>query len=247
MRELCLPPLPVCRRGWLSVSERLPDASWGLRRGPFFFPCARVRRHSPEESHAVQERLIQLLALLPVRDRGAAAPLSPDHMDGHLCAALCLHAADEPVAALDTCWGQDWAEALVEQELLDEFMVWLEERWQALQEALDPQQLQQDPDALPLAEALPWVIDRPGARTPSRQMPAAARAWAEGFLLQCQAEARSAADPELLGVIAALTMEEGPALLSYIQDAYDRPHDIGAAELIDDALFAAQDLRRALH
>ncbi len=193
----------------------------------------------------MQERLIQLLALLPVRDRHAPDRLSPDHLDGHLCAALCLHSADEPVAVLDTCWGQDWAEALVEQELLDEFMAWLEERWQALQEALDPQQLQQDPDALPLAEALPWAIDRLGAGAPSGQMPAAARAWAEGFLRQYQAEARPGADPELLGVIAALTMDEGPDLLRYLQEAYDRPQDIGAAALIDDALFAAQDMRRA--
>ncbi|MEO3714831.1 UPF0149 family protein [Roseateles flavus] len=193
----------------------------------------------------MQERLIQLLALLPVHDRSGAAPLSPDHLDGHLCAALCLQAADEPVAVLDTCWGQDWAEALVEQELLDEFMAWLEERWQALQEALDPQQLHQDPDALPLAEVLPWAIDRLGAGAPSGQMPAAARAWAEGFLHQCQAEAHPDADPELLGVIAALTMDEGPELLGYLQEAYDRPQDIGAAALIDDALFAAQDLRQA--
>ena len=199
---------------------------------------------SPEESPAVQERLIQLLAQLPPLDDDGAAPLSPDHLDGHLCAALCLHAADEPVAVLDACWGQEWAESLVEQELLDELMAWVEERWQDLHDALDLQALQQDPDALPLAVALPWATDRPGLGKPSRQIPAAARAWAHGFLRQCRSMASPDTDPELLGVIAALTLEDGPALLAYLHEAYDRPEDISAAALVDDALFAAQDLRR---
>lgn len=192
----------------------------------------------------MQERLIQLLALLPPLAPQEAAPLSPDHLDGHLCSALCLHAADEPVAVLDACWGQEWAEALVEQELLEEFMAWVEERWQALLEALDSQRLQLDPDALPLAEALPWAMDRPRSSALSRRVPAPARAWAHGFLRQCKSMASPGADPELLRVIAALTLENGPALQAYLQEAYDRPQDIGAAALIDDALFAAQDLRR---
>ncbi|MBB2486561.1 UPF0149 family protein [Mitsuaria sp. WAJ17] len=193
----------------------------------------------------MQERLMQLLAQLPPRARRTATPLSPDHLDGHLCAGLCLHTAEEPVAVLDAYWGQEWADALVEQELLDEFMAWVDERWQALLEALDTVQLQRDPDALPLAEALPWARERPDSRQAPGGMPAAARAWAEGFLSQSHAGAGPEADSELLSVIAALTMGDGPSLQAYLQEAYDRPQEICPAALIDDALFAAQDLRRA--
>lgn len=188
----------------------------------------------------MQERLTQLLALLPSRGLGTAAPFSADHLDGQLCAALCLQTAVEPVAVLDACWGEDWAEALMEQELLDEFMSGLEERWETLQQALDLQQLDEDPDALPLAAALPWA--GPGTRLHS--MPAAAKDWAAGFVCHAELQAGMAADPELLNVVAALTLEDGPPLQAYLREAYETPQDIGAAALIDDALFAAQDLRR---
>lgn len=192
----------------------------------------------------MQERLIQLLALLPSHAPGAADPASPDHLDGRLCAALCLEEADDPVAVLDAGWGEEWAEALMEQELLDEFMAWLEERWQTLRDALDLPRLQQDPDALPLAEALPWAAKQAAARTGSRQLPDAARAWADGFLSHARASGIEP-DAELRSVIAALLLEDGPPLKAYLLEAYDRPQEIDAAALIDDALFAAQDLRRA--
>ncbi|HLO95343.1 MAG TPA: hypothetical protein VK195_13600 [Burkholderiaceae bacterium] len=161
-------------------------------------------------------------------------------MDGLLCAALCLDLAQEPVAVLDAHWGEDWAEALMEQELLDEFMPWLEERWQTLSEALDPALLEQAPDALPLAQVLPWAV-APGHRA----LPSAARDWASGFLCHADSQSKSGGDVELLGVISALTLEAGAALEAYLHQAYDRPKDIGASALIDDALFAAQDLRRS--
>lgn len=191
--------------------------------------------------HPEHERLAPLLALLPT---GANQPVagcpSPDQLDGQLCAALCLRLAQEPVGVLDAYWGEDWAEALMEQELLDEFMAWLEERWQTLAEALDPAALAKDPDALPLAAVLPWA-----AAPAQRALPPAARDWANGFLLQAEAQPGAVSDGELLGVIAALTLGPGAALEAYLHQAYDRPQDIGASALIDDALFAAQDLRRS--
>lgn len=190
----------------------------------------------------MQERLTQLLALLPSPGLGSAEPYSADHLDGQLCAALCLQTAEEPVAVLDAYWGEDWAEALMEQELLDEFMSGVEERWETLQQALDLQQLDEDPDALPLAAAFSWAGAGPG--TQLHAMPAAARAWAAGFVSQAKLQAGMASDLELLNVVAALTLEDGPPLQSYLREAYETPQDIGAAALIDDALFAAQDLRR---
>lgn len=190
----------------------------------------------------MQERLTQLLALLPSRGLGSAEPYSADHLDGQLCAALCLQTAEEPVAVLDAYWGEDWAEALMEQELLDEFMSGVEERWEALQQALDLQQLDEDPDALPLAAAFSWAGAGPG--TQLHAMPAAAKDWAAGFVSQAKLQAGMSSDLELLNVVAALMLEDGPPLQSYLREAYETPQDIGAAALIDDALFAAQDLRR---
>lgn len=191
----------------------------------------------------MQERLIQLLALLPSRSQAQAAAPSVDHLDGLLCAALCLQTAEEPVAVLDAYWGEDWAEALMEQELLDDFMAELEERWQTLRHALDLQDLNQDPDALPLADVLPWAAG--GIGTQAHCVPASAREWAAGFLSQAMLQVDPAPDPELLSVVSALTLEDVSSLQGYLQEAYERPQDIGAAALIDDALFAAQDLRRA--
>ena len=133
----------------------------------------------------------------------------------------------------------------MEQELLEEFMAAVEERWQALAEALELQRLRHDPDALPLADALPWASYPPGGAPGSWPLPAEAREWAAGFVSFARAKAAAQGPAsELLCVIEALTLEEGARLRAYLQEAYDRPKDIGAAALVDDALFAAQDLRR---
>lgn len=202
---------------------------------------------SPNSAH---ERLEFLLAQLPPTPGRLQRTPSPAYVEGHLCAALCRGRVDEPVAALDSHWGEDWAEALVEQELLDEFMTWLEERWQELQHALDADRLRQDPDALPLADALAWAGHDPVKRTgQAPRLPDAAHHWACGFL---DGAAPQRAEPcsdkataELLDVIAALTLAPGAPLLAYLQRAYERPQEVDAMALLDDALFAAQDLRLA--
>ena len=198
----------------------------------------------PKSTH---ERLEPLLALLP-----AAWPaveqtaISPEHLEGLLCAAVCLQLAAEPVQMLDMHWGEDWAEALMEQELLDDFTSWLEERWQALRDALDPDELRQSPDALPLAGALDWAEgERIAELRDLRSMPDEASQWAQGFLRGARRQSGNGAGGELLEVIEALTLG-GEALQQYLQNAYDQPAELGASALIDDALFAAQDLRLAM-
>lgn len=192
----------------------------------------------------MHERLTQLLTLLPARDQTLVNP-SPDLLDGQLCAALCLQMTEDPVAVLDAHWGEDWAETLAEQELLDEFMTWLEERWQTLGHALDQELLRHDPDALPLAENLPWATERAHEPRSQLEIPVGAREWACGFLKQSSMRGKPSSDEqELLDVVAALLLDDGAALRAYLQKAYDRPQDISASTLMDDALFAAQDLRQ---
>ncbi len=194
----------------------------------------------PTSTH---ERLESLLALLPADKPAAEQTVSPEHLEGLLCAAVCLQLAAEPVHMLDIHWGEDWAEALMEQELLDEFMSWLEERWLAIRDALAPDPLRQDPDALPLAEVLDWAGgERIAGIQQLTSVPDAACQWAQGFLLGARQLNGNGATSELLEVIAALTLG-GEALQRYLQDAYDQPAQLGASALIDDALFAAQDLR----
>lgn len=195
---------------------------------------------------ATDERLAFLLTLLPSAGKQPHLPHSPDFLEGLLCGSLCANLAEDAVSVLDKYWGEAWAEALMEQELLEELMAWLEERWQSLLEALHPDQLQQDPDALPLADTLAWAggVGRSDAQR-RVAVPEAARQWAHGFLA---GSAHASADPagrELREVIAALTLESGPLLQAYLHDAYEHPHETDAAALIDDALFAAQDLRLA--
>ncbi len=202
--------------------------------------------YSAMKSTSPHERLEPLLAMLPAAKHLGAQTPAPAYLEGLLCAAICMELATEPVRILDIHWGEDWAEALMEQDLLDEFMTWLEERWQSLRETLDPDQLRENPDALPLADALDWAAhDCPG-NGPASSMPDAAGQWAGGFLLGAGQHSSDEAASELLEVIAALALE-GKALQDYLRRAYEQPNQLGASVLVDDALFAAQDLRLALH
>ncbi|MDL5033564.1 hypothetical protein QRD43_16745 [Pelomonas sp. APW6] len=188
-----------------------------------------------------QNRLESLLALLP--GVPGAERLSADYFAGWLCGALCVLGAEEPVGAMDAHWGESWSEALMEQELLDEFMGGVEEYWQLLQERLDGAVLTQDPDALPVADALPWAHHLPDRPASSGGVPEAARAWASGFVDAARDQTLGHEAAELLAVVRALTLGPGATLQAYLQQAYDEPLRIPVAALIDDALYAAQDLR----
>jgi hypothetical protein len=186
-------------------------------------------------------RLESLLALLPALP-GASSP-SADYFEGWLCGALCVRRAEEPVSAMDAHWGEHWSEELMAQELLDEFMTGLEEYWQQLQERLDVAALTQNPDALPIAETLPWAQQLPAHPASSGAVPDATRAWAMGFMTAAREQAHTHEATELLAVVSALTLRPGPDLQAYLQQAYDDPLGIPVSALVDDALFAAQDLR----
>lgn len=191
-------------------------------------------------SNTSDERLRELLALLPTGHHPAALSSSPDYLTGVLCAGLCLAQADEPMGLLDAHWGESWAEGLVEADLLDELVAWLEERWEAIRDALARDRLLEDPDALPLADALPWA-DLADSRPP---LPLAARDWAAGFTAAGAGQALNANVAEMLLVIEALTLAPGsPAWQTYVEAAYDNPQATDVRALLDDALFAAQDLR----
>ncbi len=188
-----------------------------------------------------QNRLESLLALLP--SLPGAARLTADYFEGWLGGALCVGRAADPVGAMDTHWGEHWSEALMEQELLDEFMTALEEYWHLLRERLEVAELTRDPDALPLAEVLLWAQALPDRPASGGGVPPAARAWASGFVASAGEQALTHEASELLAVVRALTLTPGPALQGYLQQAYDEPLGIPVSALVDDALFAAQDLR----
>lgn len=190
------------------------------------------------------DRLRELLAHLPSGHHPVSLSSSPDYLTGVLCAGLCLAQADEPMGLLDAHWGESWAESLVEAELLDELVAWLEERWEAIREALATSSLLEDPDALPLADALPWA----GSAGRRALLPSAAREWAAGFTAACAGNPLDTHLAELVAVIGALTLAPGSAALrAYVEAAYEDPQMTDDRALLDDALFAAQDLRLATH
>lgn len=190
-----------------------------------------------------QDRLESMLALLPPSTAGL--PPTALHFDGWLFGALCVQLAPEPVLAMDAQWGEHWSEELMAQELLEEFMSALEEHWHHLQEHLSLGSLREDPDALLIAELLPWTHQPTYSRASAStvQRPDAARAWATGFAAAARGLDLPPEAQELLEVVTALTLPPGPALQAYLERAYDAPDRTSASALIDDALFAAQDLR----
>jgi hypothetical protein len=196
-------------------------------------------------SNTSDDRLRELLALLPAGRHPTALSTSPDYLTGVLCAGLCLAQADEPMRLLDAHWGDDWAEGLVDADLLDELVEWLEERWESLCDAMATDRLLKDPDALPLADALPWAVQADSLAADSRRhLPTGARDWAAGFTAAGADLQKDATVAELLLVINALTLAPGSAaFMAYVEAAYDDPQAVDARALLDDALFAAQDLR----
>ena len=96
---------------------------------------------------------------------------------------------------------------------------------------------------MPIAESLPWAQHLPDRPASSGGVPQAARAWASGFVAAAGEQALTHEASELLAVIRALTLTPGPDLQAYLQQAYDNPLGIPVSALVDDALFAAQDLR----
>jgi len=212
---------------------------------------------TPEEL----ERLATLLQdLSDSQPDDEAVPL--DFLDGYLTALISGPKVVTPIAALGELFGDDWAAAFKETADMQEFVALLTQRWNVIASQIDPDRLMQSPDDLslsPLITELPpelhaELIEK-GLMTAedAALMPAAGALWAEGYLqaLETHADSWAIKDPEseagvlfdeLLNSIAAVMLPEGEERNEYLQATYERT-DVSADEVLNDALFAAQDMR----
>jgi len=218
---------------------------------------------SQEIDHDNAERLAALLNILAaaVEDDEDAVPI--DTLDGYMTALICGPADASPLQAMDALFGEDWPAVLEEREAVDEFMEVLHERWNEIAEALDPEALMENPDALHLSplitefdEATRASLLSQGVLTADQldELPAPGVMWAEGFMQAVDdfEESWYAHDAEgetgqmldsLLMAIAAVAMPAGEQREAYISEAYEPEDEVDQDVLVDDALYAAQDLR----
>ncbi|MCV2349123.1 UPF0149 family protein [Paucibacter sp. Y2R2-4] len=213
--------------------------------------------------HANAERLAALLQILVAATPEDEDAVPIDTLDGYLTALICGPGDSGPLQAMDALFGDDWADALDEQDATEEFMSVLHERWNEIGEALDPEGLAADPEAMLLEplitefdEATKASLLSQGVLTQEQleQLPPAGLMWVEGFMqavedneqdwyvFDDESEEAQMLDAMLMGV-AAVAMPPGDQLQAYIDESYDEDEEVDQNVLLDDALFSVQDLR----
>jgi uncharacterized protein len=189
-----------------------------------------------------------------------AVPL--DLLDGYLTALISGPKLCTPMDALAGLFGEEWANAFKDTADMQEFVALTTQRWNVIASQIHPDRLMQSPDDLslsPLITELPpelrdEMIEK-GLMTAEDAdlLPAPGALWAEGYLLAIDThqDSWSIKDPEseagvlfdeLLNAISALMLPEGEERNDYLQATYERL-DVSQDELLNDALFAAQDMR----
>lgn len=218
---------------------------------------------SQDIDHDNAERLAALLNILSAAAEADEEAIPIDMLDGYLTALVCGPVVVSPIQAMDALFGEDWPAALEEREALDEFMQVLHQRWNEIADALLPEALDEAPDELRL---LPLITEFDEATKASLlaegvlsaeqldELPAPGVMWVEGFLqavddfetdwyaFESDSEASETLDG-LLMALAAVAMPPGEQRDSYIADAYEPEDEVDQDVLLDDALFAVQDLR----
>jgi yecA family protein len=216
--------------------------------------------------HDNAERLAALLQILAASAPAEDEAVPIDTLDGYMTALLCgprdtVQAS--PLQAMDALFGDDWATALDEQEATEEFMEVLHQRWNEIDEALDPAALAADPEAMLLTPLITEFDEATKAELLSQgvlqaeqldRLPPPGLMWVEGFM-QAVEDHQAAwyvhdSDSEqgqmlaaMLMAIAAVAMPPGEQRDAYVAESYEPDDIVDQNVLLDDALFSAQDLR----
>lgn len=212
---------------------------------------------SPEELERLATLLQDLSDSLPDDE---AVPL--DVLDGYITALICGPKVTTPMDAMSALFGQEWAGTFKELADMQEFVALLTKRWNVVASQIHPDRLMQAPDDLSLA---PLITELPpemraeliekGLMTAedAALLPPPGALWVEGYLQAVDKYQDSWAikDPEseagvlfdeLISSIGAVLLPEGEDRRQYLLETYERD-DVTAEELLNDALFAAQDMR----
>jgi len=186
-----------------------------------------------------------------------------DALDGYLTALRCGPVEAQPLQAMDALFGEHWPAVLDDQDATEVFAEALQARWEEIGAALEPNALQDDPEAMQLMPLLTDFDAQMQADLAATGVLGAERfdlppsngaLWCEGFLRAVsdhdsdwhrfpQGSVELAELHAMLQAIAAVTWPGGARRDAYIAAAYE-PHDkVDQNMLLDDALFTAQDLR----
>lgn len=216
--------------------------------------------------HDNAERLAALLQVLSAGLDDDEEAITIDTLDGYMTALLCgpqEAGVPSPLMAMDALFGEDWAGLLDEQEATEEFMTVLHHRWNEIGDALEPEALAAEPEAMRLTPLITELDEATKAELLSQgvlkadqldALPATGVMWVEGFMqaVQDHQSAWYANDGEseqgqmldaMLMAIAAVALPEGDQRDNYIAESYEPDDVVDQDVLLDDALFSAQDLR----
>ena len=184
----------------------------------------------------------ELDALQTVADRlsGFEPAINAEWLDGAFAALLCGPSVPEgPASVMTALVGDNWARAFGDPDDVAQATAALDARWRALRSQLDPDLLWEDPDRLQLS---PLLLD-PGAEA---DIPLG-HDWAGGFVSVAEDPQfgwSAAADPEtveaMLGPLGALLLDD-EGLAAWTAEHYKETPT--REQLVDDACYAAQDLR----
>lgn len=211
--------------------------------------------------HDNTEAELDVLQSVAERLSGFDDVVNAEWLDGAFAALLCGPSVPEgPAAVMPALVGDAWERAFADPQDVAQATAALDARWRALRSQLDPDLLWEDPDRLQLS---PLLLDpgmapaaEGGAEAGAEDPPAAADAqvaiplgldWAGGFVSVASDPKfgwSAAADPDtltgLLGPLLALMLDDD-ALARWTAEHYKMPPT--REQLVDDACYAAQDLR----
>jgi uncharacterized protein len=214
-----------------------------------------------EPLHSSDADLAALDALFE-RIGGFDDTVSLEWFDGCLAALICGPRAARPGEAVPAVIGDAWARTFADPDDVAQALAVLTRRWDVVASQLDPQALFEDPDRLRLVPLMddvdPALRDRlvaEGRLTPAEveEWPGTGEIWAQGFLETIE---RSGDDWHLPddGSEDAVVYRSCLRCLEALAERDDarRRADLAARyrgrtptrdQLVDDALFAVQDLR----
>ncbi len=198
------------------------------------------------------EAELDALMQLGARLSGFDPALTAEWIDGALTALLAGPSVPPgPAAVVDALFGDTWPRTFADPDDVAAALAALEARWRVLRSQLDPETLWDAPDALrlaPLLLAAP-AEDDADAASDDPPPPRLGEEWAAGFRAVVDDPARgwaTALDDEAvaawLGGIDALLLADD-ALAAYVQEHYRGGEPPSREQLVDDACYAAQDLR----
>ena len=184
----------------------------------------------------------ELDALQTVAERlsGFEPAINAEWLDGAFAALLCGPSVPEgPGSVMTALVGDNWERAFGDPEDVAQATAALDARWRALRSQLDPDLLWEDPDRLQLS---PLLLD-PDAEA---DIPLG-HDWAGGFVSVAEDPQfgwAAATGPEtveaMLGPLGALLLDD-EGLAAWTAEHYKEPPS--REQLVDDACYAAQDLR----